>query len=73
MRLREILQTGLLAAGFAAGTGSSTGSEETGRFAIAQMQVMQSMGFNASFVFGYNPGPDSGHEVTEVWSNQYAK
>ena len=43
------------------------------QFAIAQMQVMQSMGFNARFVFGYNPGPDSGHEVTEVWSNEYDK
>ncbi len=41
--------------------------------AIALMQVYQSMGFTSRFVFGFHPGPDAGHEVTEVWSSEYDK
>ncbi len=43
------------------------------QFAITLMQVYQSMGFSSRFVFGFHPGPDAGHEVTEVWSNEYDK
>ena len=42
------------------------------QFAIVYMQCCQSLGYNARFVFGYHSGVvNTGHEVTEVWSNQY--
>jgi len=43
------------------------------QYAIVYMQCLQSLGYNARFVFGYHPGVMGGHEVTEVWSNQYNK
>ena len=43
------------------------------QFAITYLQVCLSMGHPARFVFGYHPGPDGGHEVVEVWSNQFDK
>ncbi|NIA20524.1 MAG: hypothetical protein GWP05_00840 [Anaerolineaceae bacterium] len=43
------------------------------QYAIVYMQCLQSLGYNARFVFGYHPGIMGGHEVTEVWSNQYNK
>ncbi len=42
------------------------------QYAIVYMQCLQSLGYNARFVFGYHPGVMStGHEVTEIWSNQF--
>jgi len=42
------------------------------QYAIVYMQCCLSLGYNARFVFGYHPGVmDTGHEVAEVWSNQF--
>ena len=44
------------------------------QYAIVYMQCCLSLGYPARFVFGYHPGVvNTGHEVTEVWSNQYDK
>jgi len=43
------------------------------QYAITYMQCCLAMGWQARFVFGYQPGIGSGHEVNEVWSNQYGK
>jgi transglutaminase-like putative cysteine protease len=44
------------------------------QFAIVYMQCSLSLGYTSRFVFGYHPGVVStGHEVTEVWSNEYDK
>ncbi|MBN2583619.1 MAG: transglutaminase domain-containing protein [Planctomycetes bacterium] len=42
------------------------------QYAIVYMQCCLSLGYNARFVFGYHPGVmNTGHEIVEVWSNQY--
>ena len=42
------------------------------QYAIVYMQCCLSLGYNARFVFGYHSGVvNTGHEVVEVWSNQY--
>jgi len=43
------------------------------QFAIVYMQCCLSLGYQARFVFGYNPGWGTGHEVCEVWSNELRK
>jgi len=44
------------------------------QYAIVYMQCCLSLGYNARFVFGYHPGVmDTGHEVTEVWSNEFSR
>lgn len=43
------------------------------QYAVTYMQCCLAMGWQARFVFGYQPGIGSGHEVNEVWSNQYGK
>ncbi|MEX0745705.1 MAG: transglutaminase-like domain-containing protein [Phycisphaeraceae bacterium] len=43
------------------------------QFAIALMQVYQSMGHPARYVFGYHPGGNPAHEVVEVWSSEHDK
>jgi hypothetical protein len=45
------------------------------QYAITYVQCCTAIGQQARFVFGYHPGgiAGSGHEVTEVWSNQYRK
>ena len=43
-------------------------------FAIVYMQCAISLGYQTRYVFGGHPGTiDSGHEVCEVWSNQFSK
>jgi len=45
------------------------------QFAISMMQCAISLGHQARFVFGYNPGAfdGGGHEVCEIWSNEHSK
>ena len=45
------------------------------QFACTMMQSAISLGYQARFVFGYNPGAfdGGGHEVCEVWSNEHSK
>lgn len=44
------------------------------QYAIVYMQCCISLGYQARFVFGDHPGTIvAGHEVCEVWSNQYQK
>ena len=45
------------------------------QYAIAFMQCALSLGHQARFVFGYNPGAfdGGGHEVCEFWSNEHRK
>src|SRR5208282_276071 len=44
------------------------------QFAVTMMQCAISLGHQARFVFGYNPGAfDGGHEVCEVWSDEHDK
>ncbi len=44
------------------------------QFAIVYVQCCLAMGWPARFVFGKHPGTMSaGHEVVEVWSNDFAK
>jgi len=43
------------------------------QYAIACMQCCLSLGLQARFVFGDIPGTGAGHEVCEVWSNEYGK
>ena len=44
------------------------------QYAITYVQCCAALGYPARFVFGEHPGTNqSGHEVTEVWSNQYGK
>jgi transglutaminase-like putative cysteine protease len=43
------------------------------QYAIAYMQCAISLGYQARFVYGNHPDMSNGHEVTEVWSNQYKK
>ena len=44
------------------------------QYAIVYMQCSLSLGYTSRFVFGYHPGVVStGHEVIEVWSNEYDK
>jgi len=45
------------------------------QFAIVLMQSAISLGHQARFVFGHNPGAfeGGGHEVCEIWSNEYRK
>ena len=45
------------------------------QYAVVLMQTAISLGHQARFVFGDNPGgPDEvGHEVTEIWSNEHRK
>lgn len=45
------------------------------QFAVTYVQCCAALGYPARFVFGYHPGgiAGSGHEVTEVWSNQFGK
>jgi hypothetical protein len=44
------------------------------QYAIVYMQCCISLGYQARFVFGDQPGTIvAGHEVCEVWSNQYRK
>jgi hypothetical protein len=42
-------------------------------FAVAFIQCAASLGYQARFVFGNHPGTTGGHEVTEIWSNDYHK
>jgi hypothetical protein len=42
-------------------------------FAIVMMQCAISLGHQARFVFGMHPLVSGGHEVCEVWSNEYKK
>lgn len=43
------------------------------QYAVVYMQCCLSLGYPTRFVFGYHPGVMGGHEVCEVWSNQYDK
>ena len=45
------------------------------QYAITLMQSAISLGHQARFVFGHNPGAfdGGGHEVVEIWSNVYRK
>jgi hypothetical protein len=43
------------------------------QFAVVYMQCALSLGFPARFVFGIHPRVTGGHEVCEVWSNQFRK
>jgi transglutaminase-like putative cysteine protease len=45
------------------------------QYAIVLMQSAISLGHQARFVFGHNPGAfdGGGHEVCEVWSNEHCK
>lgn len=44
------------------------------QYAIVMMQTAISLGHQARFVFGDNPGPqEGGHEVCEIWSNEHRK
>jgi len=43
------------------------------QYAITYIQCCEALGHQARFVFGYHPVVDPGHEVTEVWSNEYRK
>jgi transglutaminase-like putative cysteine protease len=45
------------------------------QYAITLMQCAISLGHQARFVFGYNPGAfdGGGHEVCEIWSNEHCK
>jgi transglutaminase-like putative cysteine protease len=45
------------------------------QYAVVLMQTAISLGHQARFVFGDNPGAsyEAGHEVTEIWSNEYRK
>jgi|GEM_PF-1450053 len=45
------------------------------QYAITMMQTAISLGHQARFVFGYNPGApqEGGHEVCEIWSNEHRK
>jgi transglutaminase-like putative cysteine protease len=44
------------------------------QYAIVMMQTAISLGHQARFVFGHNPGPqEGGHEVCEIWSNEHRK
>jgi transglutaminase-like putative cysteine protease len=45
------------------------------QYAIVMMQAAVSLGHQARFVFGHNPGGtyEGGHECCEVWSNEHAK
>jgi len=43
------------------------------QFAVVYMQCALSLGFPARFVFGIHPQVTGGHEVCEVWSNQFRK
>ena len=44
-----------------------------GQYAIVMVQCCLAMGMQARFVFGCTPGVISGHEVAEVWSDEYGK
>ena len=45
------------------------------QYAVVLMQTAISMGHQARFVFGENPGGsyEAGHEVCEIWSNEHRK
>jgi transglutaminase-like putative cysteine protease len=45
------------------------------QYAIVMMQTAISLGHQARFVFGHNPGnpQEGGHEVCEIWSNEHRK
>jgi transglutaminase-like putative cysteine protease len=45
------------------------------QYAIVMMQCAISLGYQARFVFGHNPGAydGGGHEVCEIWSNEHRK
>ncbi len=45
------------------------------QYAVVFLQCALSLGHQARFVFGYNPGAfdGGGHEVCEVWSNEHRK
>jgi hypothetical protein len=45
------------------------------QYAVVLMQSAISLGHQARFVFGHNPGAsyEAGHEVTEIWSNEHRK
>ena len=45
------------------------------QYACTLMQCAISLGYQARFVFGYNPGAfdGGGHEVCEIWSNEHSK
>jgi transglutaminase-like putative cysteine protease len=45
------------------------------QYAVTLMQCAISLGYQARFVFGYNPGAfdGGGHEVCEIWSNEHSK
>ena len=45
------------------------------QYAVTLMQCAISLGYQARFVFGYNPGAfdGGGHEVCEIWSNEHCK
>ncbi len=44
------------------------------QYAIVYMQCALSLGYQTRFVFGDHPGTiQAGHEVCEVWSNEYRK
>jgi transglutaminase-like putative cysteine protease len=44
------------------------------QYATVMMQTAISLGHQARFVFGHNPGPqEGGHEVCEIWSNEHRK
>ena len=45
------------------------------QYAVVLMQTAISLGHQARFVFGDNPGGsyEAGHEVTEIWSNEHRK
>lgn len=44
-----------------------------GHYAIVMVQCCLAMGIQARFVFGSLPGVIAGHEVVEVWSDEYGK
>ncbi len=45
------------------------------QYAVVLMQTAISLGYQARFVFGDNPGGsyEGGHEVCEIWSNEHRK
>jgi hypothetical protein len=45
------------------------------QYAVTMMQCAISLGYQARFVFGNNPGAfdGGGHEVCEIWSNEHRK
>ena len=45
------------------------------QYAVVMMQCALSLGHQARFVFGHNPGAfdAGGHEVCEIWSNEHRK